>query len=284
VHATPSTKRLWLPSPLLLFLLPALLLIVVFFIVPIGITGVISLTSLDYRFRWDFVGLENFFALWQDTLIPRVLLNTGIYVFTTLLLFHLGLGLVLALPIALMCGFCEPLLHSWLGPGFSQFGPLLFLMAAHLCINVPIMPLLGLQLATNRVKVPAVVTMVMGIANLGLALVLAGPVHWNLYGIAAAGAIMLTVKNVLFTPIYAAHVLGKSSAVFFRELALIAGVASVSILLCRGLLWFLPIAAWDQLAIAGLGVSALYGLVAYRLILTEEERKMVRALVPFGRS
>jgi ABC-type sugar transport system permease subunit len=77
MQATSSRKRFWLPSPLLLFLLPALLLIVVFFVVPIGITGVISLTSLDYRFRWDFVGLANFVALLQDALIPRVLLNTG---------------------------------------------------------------------------------------------------------------------------------------------------------------------------------------------------------------
>jgi inositol-phosphate transport system permease protein len=69
----------------------------VFFVLPIGITGVISLTSLDYRFRWDFVGLANFLALFQDALMPRVLLNTGVYVCTTLLLFHLGLGLGLAL-------------------------------------------------------------------------------------------------------------------------------------------------------------------------------------------
>src|SRR2546425_7042449 len=34
-------------------------------------------------------------------------------------------------------------------------------------------------------------SMVMGIGNLGLALFLAGPMHWGLYGIAAAGAIML---------------------------------------------------------------------------------------------
>src|SRR5262245_59377128 len=97
MHTIPSPKRPWLPSPLFLFLLPALLLIAVFFVLPIGITGVISLTSLDYRFRWDFVGLANFLALSQDALMPRVLLNTGVYVFTTLLLFHLGLGLGLAL-------------------------------------------------------------------------------------------------------------------------------------------------------------------------------------------
>jgi len=110
MHTAPLTKRLWLPSLLLLLLLPALL-IVVFFVVPIGITCVISLTGLDYRFRWDFVGLANFLALLQDALIPRVLLNTGGYVCTTLLVFHLGLGLVLALLTATgngwssLCGY-----------------------------------------------------------------------------------------------------------------------------------------------------------------------------------
>lgn len=84
-------------SPLVIFLLPALLLIVVFFMMPMGITGLMSFTNLDYRFRWEFVGVANFVALWQDTLLPRVLLNTGVYVATTLLLFHLGLGLLLAL-------------------------------------------------------------------------------------------------------------------------------------------------------------------------------------------
>lgn len=192
------------------------------------------------------------------------------------------LGLMLALPISLMCGFAEPLLRLWLGPGFSVLHPLLLLMAAHLCINVPILPLLGLQLAANRVKVPAVVTVVMGLGNLVLALVLAGPMHWGLYGIAAAGAIMLTVKNVFFTPIYGAHILGRSCAVFFRELALIVGVTLVTVLLCRAVLWIGPIARWDELATASLGISALYALIAYRLILTDEERKMARKMIPFG--
>ena len=191
------------------------------------------------------------------------------------------LGVMLALPISLMCGFAEPLLRLWLGPGFSGFHPLLFLMAAHLCINVPILPLLGLQLATNRVKIPAVVTMVMGLANLGLALVLAGPLHWNLYGIAAAGAIMLTVKNVLFTPIYGAHVLGKPCGRFFGELALIVVLTLASISLCRGVLWLRPIDGWGQLAMASLGVSVLYGLVVYRFVLTAQERRMVRGMIPF---
>src|SRR5215471_7964171 len=116
----PVTKRIWLPSPLLLFLLPSLLLIVVFFVLPISLTGIISLTSLDYRFRWDFVGLANFLALLQDALIPRVLLNTGVYVFTTLLVFHIGLGLVLALlTAALPARPAVFFLMVWLLPRFT---------------------------------------------------------------------------------------------------------------------------------------------------------------------
>ena len=193
------------------------------------------------------------------------------------------LGLLLALPIALTCGFAEPLLRLWLGPNFSSLHLLLLLMVAHLCINVPIMPLLGLQLAANRVKVPAVVTVVMGVANLGLALLLAGPMHWNLYGIAAAGAIMLTIKNVFFTPIYGAHVLGKSSWVFFRELAVIVAVTAVTWLLCRTVLSLGAIAGWAQLAMVSFVLSAIYGLIVYRFILTAPERKMVRNLVPICR-
>lgn len=90
-------RRAFESTPLLLFLFPALLLVAVFFVAPIVITVVMSFTGLDYRFQWDWVGFEHFRALWDDTLIPRVLLNTGVYVFATLLLFHLGLGLGLAL-------------------------------------------------------------------------------------------------------------------------------------------------------------------------------------------
>jgi membrane protein EpsK len=265
--------------------------------------GAILDLSIDLLVANRMFGAElggKYAAVLQLPALIRTLGSTISSVFSPKVLFHYArqdldglvtylaravkcLGLALALPISLMCGFAEPLLRLWLGPGFSNLHPLLFLMGAHLCINVPIMPLLGLQLATNRVKVPAVVTMIMGVANLGLALVLAGPMHWGLYGIAAAGAIMLTLKNVLFTPVYGAHVLGKSCTVFYRELALIVGVTSVSVLLCRAMFWLRPISAWDQLVSISLGISAFYGLVVYRFILTQEERALVRSLVSFFR-
>ena len=186
------------------------------------------------------------------------------------------LGLMLALPIGLMCGFSEPLLRLWLGPGFGEWSPLLFLLAAHLCINMAINPLLGLQITTNRMKVPGVVTLVIGLANLGLALLLAGPMQWGLYGIAAAGAIMMTVKHALFTPLHAAHVLGKPAFTFLRELPLILLVTAVTILLGRavGSVW--EMSGWGDLIVAGLGLSFVCCAGVYGLVLNPEERQMLR--------
>ena len=113
-------------------------------------------------------------------------------------------GLVMALPTGLICGFAQPLLGIWLGPSFEPLAPLMMLMSIHLCVNLAVFPLFNIQVATNRVRVPGILTCVMGVGNLGLALLLAGPVGWGMYGVAAAGAVMLTAKNLVFTPIYGA--------------------------------------------------------------------------------
>src|SRR6185503_1976372 len=90
-------------------------------------------------------------------------------------------GLVIALAIGLICGFSEPLLRLWLGPAFSDLAPLLFLMSIHLCINLSMYPLYAVPLAVNRVKVPGLVTLLIGLLHLLLALLLAGFFGWGLF-------------------------------------------------------------------------------------------------------
>jgi membrane protein EpsK len=128
-----------------------------------------------------------------------------------------AMGLLTALPIGLVCGMSRPLLSVWLGPKFAEFAPLLSLMTVHLCVNVAYNPLLSIAMATNNVKVPGLVQIGLGAVNLGMALLMTGPLHWGLYGIAGASAVVLTFKNAVFTPIYAAHLLGRPWYTFMRE-------------------------------------------------------------------
>jgi membrane protein EpsK len=109
---------------------------------------------------------------------------------------------------------------------------------------------------------------------------LAGPVGWGLYGIAAAGAIMLTAKNVCFTPAYAGHILGKRWTIFWRELGLIALVTAGTFFLCRTVLWLRPVNGWIEMCAFGSLVSAVYALAAYLVFLNRDERQMVRGMIP----
>lgn len=185
------------------------------------------------------------------------------------------LGLVMALSIGLICGFSEPLLRLWLGPAFGSLAPLLFLMAIHLCINLSMYPLYAVPLAADRVKVPGLVTLAIGLGNLLLALFLAGVCGWGLYGLAAAGAIMLTIRHLLFTPLYAARVLNRPYGTFFRGIIPIAVATLSAIGLCRLILQWWTISNWFELALAALGVSVLFGAIVY-VYLTPEERLALR--------
>ncbi len=185
------------------------------------------------------------------------------------------LGLVMALAIGLICGFSEPLLRLWLGPAFGSLAPLLSLMAIHLCINLSMYPLYAVPLAANRVRVPGLVTLAIGVGNLLLALLLAGVFGWGLYGLAAAGAITLTVRHLLVTPLYGARVLNRPYGTFFRGVVPIVLATLATIGMCKLILWRWVVSNWIDFGIAALGVSLLYAAVVY-LLLSSEERLTLR--------
>jgi membrane protein EpsK len=184
-------------------------------------------------------------------------------------------GMVMALAVGLICGLSKPLLQLWLGPAFGSLAPLLCLMALPLCVTLSMYPLYAVPLAANRVKVPGMVTLAVGVFNLALALLLAGVFGWGLYGIAAAVAISLTLRNSLFAPWYGARVLHQPCKTFYRNVVPIIRATLAMIGLCRLVLWIWPISSWVNLGMSALVVSGLFSAVAY-LLLTSEERMALK--------
>lgn len=80
------------------FLAPATILILLFFLVPVITTLVLSLTDIStITFRQPrYVGLQNYNDLFADPFIGRIMANTARYVGLTLL-FNVGMGLLMAL-------------------------------------------------------------------------------------------------------------------------------------------------------------------------------------------
>jgi hypothetical protein len=114
---------------------------------------------------------------------------------------------------------------------------------------------------------------------LGLALLLAGPVGWGLYGVAAAGAIMLTAKNLVFTPIYNARCLKRSPLVFFRQMLGTGFMTVVTAVSCYGLSRLVDLSGWLRLGMVAAVVSIVYLVVVLLTQVSADERALFRDAV-----
>jgi membrane protein EpsK len=185
------------------------------------------------------------------------------------------LGVGLALPIGLLCGFASPLLSLWLGPEFAQLDLLLILLAGHLTVNSAVRPLAYVVTAYNQVKLQGIIGFVLGIANVGLAIALARWMGWGLAGVAAASAIALTIKNAVFLPSYCAVVMGlRWWSLYPLLIAGALGTAGVA-LAGRFALQLCQPTNWLALGAAAIGISAAYCVIAYVIGLNHSDRNLL---------
>lgn len=187
---------------------------------------------------------------------------------------------LLAIPVALIAVFSPQLLRIWLGAEFEHLWPILAIMVSHLFINAGVIPAFQLQIATNHVKTPALVTFAMGVINAALALVVVIIFDGGLKGIAIVGAVILTLKNAIFTPWYAARITRTPKSCFFRPL--IAGLLMMGFVTALGLLIQ---QFWQSGFVVGLAMRciliAILSLGIFWLFaLRQDERKHLLDLMP----
>lgn len=186
----------------------------------------------------------------------------------------------MALPIGYICGFASQILSLWVGPEYAKLAPLMILMLSHLVINLSVRPLFTINIAYDKVRIPGIITLFMGGANLLLALLIPYITGWGYYGVAVAGAIMLTLKNAFFTPWYATKVLGISRSTF--TYSMLPGVVSVMMIAGTSQLlgYYLRISSILQLIACGIILTAIYMLTIWVFGLTQSEKQFLESFVP----
>lgn len=190
------------------------------------------------------------------------------------------MGLAIALPVGLVCGLAPQLLTVWVGGSFTFLASLMVLLTIHLTVNLSVLPLFSINVAYNKVRLPGIVTLIMGIGNLGLAIALPLTTGWGYYGVAAAGAIVLTIKNAFFTPWYATRVLGVSGHAFTRSM-LPGIVATIAIGLLTAIIGtILSLDVLFVLAMVGASVALAYVMAVWAFGLNEFERRLFTSYLP----
>lgn len=92
-NATKAVRSFFQALP---FIAPFLLLIVLFYVLPVVLTFIMSFTGMDFTLKWNFIGLDNYIKLFRDQNARIVIANTIKYVVFTLII-NVGFGFLLAI-------------------------------------------------------------------------------------------------------------------------------------------------------------------------------------------
>lgn len=189
------------------------------------------------------------------------------------------LGLAVALPVGMICGLAGPLLNLWLGPDFTADAALLVVMTGHLAVNLAVMPLFNVQTAFNKVKWPGIVTLITGVANLAIALAFLQYSNLGMIGVALAGCIALTAKNLLYTPAYSSRILRVPWSSFLGLVLPSVGVGAI-----LGGVGFIGSQLWEistlpRLVAGVILLSAAFATFVWRLALDGDDKAVLRGLV-----
>lgn len=184
-------------------------------------------------------------------------------------------GIGIALPIGLICGFAPSVLSAWVGEQFVGLAPLMVLLTFHLIINTAVIPLFQINVAFNKVRLPAIVTLITGLGNLVLALALALIFEWGIYGVAVAGMISLTLKNVIFTPIYVSIVMGVPKVTFYPSV--IPGVVATFSIAALALITanFIETRSVILLVLMGGVIALVYIFIAWKFLMNGSEKMLL---------
>jgi len=140
-------------------------------------------------------------------------------------------AICVALPAGYLCGLSPRILAVWLGRDFGALWPIMVTQLAPLAVTATVAPLYSITLANDRVLPAAIVQIVVALAGMGLAIVMggaAGPV-WIAVGVGWSFAL----KEILFTPAYAASNIGVKPRRFLEPLLIAAALFVVA----AGLSW-----------------------------------------------
>lgn len=186
-------------------------------------------------------------------------------------------GLTIALPIGYICGVAGPFLDLWLGPEFVNMKWVMVLMAFPLCMRLTVSPLHSINVIYNKVKIPALVTLMIGILNIVVVFVLGK--SFGAIGIALSSVIVITLREVLFTPVYAARLIERPWWIFIRTILKVCVLTLAVGALTFGFVQTFQFHSLVQLFILGLLVSVIYIAVVYFFMISDQEKEIVLGVV-----
>ncbi|MBQ8184494.1 MAG: MATE family efflux transporter [Lachnospiraceae bacterium] len=186
---------------------------------------------------------------------------------------------MMSIPIAFVVAYGRVFFSLWMNWRDDQ--ELLYRLAvlgmAVLFVSASIQVLYHVFIITKKVKENSMVMVASGALTTAIVFVLLRTTDLGLYAIAGVSTIIGLVRNLTFTPIYAAKCLDLKWNYFYGDIGM--GLVSISCIYVLGLAsqWLFPIDSWMGLIVVGCCTGVLALGVNFLIVLRKSEREMIFA-------
>lgn len=219
-----------------------------------------------------------------STVAPKVYslagLNDDIGVTRFVGMFTKITGLLIALPLALICIFSEQLLTIWVGPEYAHISSLVWLLIPVYYFTITLSCQSSIGISHNRMKIPALLNMVAGIVYLILALVFPTVFNNGYYGVALAYVVTIFTLHGIIGSMFYMYVLKGPLFTFIKKMWV--GVFAMLILMLIGILYtrVIVVNSIGMLLLSGIIFTTIYLVVLLRFVLSTEEKNLAKSCLP----
>lgn len=188
--------------------------------------------------------------------------------------------LITALLIGLVCIFAAQLLKIWVGEEYMFLASLVMVIIIPVIFSVQSSCCAPVNAAYVKVRLPAIANIFGGGLTIILALTLPNIFGIEMYGVALGVGISTCLISCFISPIYGAYILNTRLSTFLKPA--VPGYIALVILILFGILLnnLFSIDTLFEVLLAGGIITIVYFLIIFKILLTKNERILIRSCIP----
>lgn len=182
--------------------------------------------------------------------------------------------MILILPLGIIIGMSENIISLWLGEQYTHLHSLVSFSMLLFIVAIPMSVLYNITLSYNKVKIPALVTLLFGfISIVGIYLLLTNS-HIGLWGVLSM-KLLIEIAFAFFLIIYVSNIL-ESSPFTFLFIILFTVISFIVIILIIYIIKsYILLDTWLSVGLVGMGLSVIVYTSTYVILFSKDERSLI---------
>ena len=186
---------------------------------------------------------------------------------------------MMSIPIAFITAFGDKFFNLWISykdpEEIRQIYYLTVLSMGVLFVSASIQVLYQVFIITKKIQLNSIVIVASGVITTATVFILLNTTNLGLYAIAGVSVVIGLIRNMVFTPIYAAKCLEVKWTTFYSDIFM--GLASIGIITAVAMAskLILPMDSWITFLASGMIMGCVALVLNFLIVLRKAERDMV---------